>query len=107
VSNMSLRQVFRLRKCPAEQNREWLQRVLSEALSDIRPQDIRIQSLAADADPSAETKTATLMFVTMPGLLKDSQPGQTEWRISRFLLDNHFQGMTPLNDVDPNRHTSE
>lgn len=107
MSKMSLRLVFRLRGCPAEHNREWLQRALSEAFGDILPQDIRLQSLAADADPLAGTKTATLMFLTVPGLLKDGQPGQKQWKISSFLLDTHFQGITPLNDVDQNVHTSE
>lgn len=114
------RLVFRLRKCPSDIDSRALRILLSEALGDISAQDVQIQSLAGDYGVCSTTKTATLMFRKLPDLIKN-QPKQAQWRISvdgvvessdgstenGLLLNTHFQGLTPLNDVEPCKHEFE
>ncbi|XMA07283.1 hypothetical protein WAI453_000074 [Rhynchosporium graminicola] len=86
-------------------------------LGDCSKDYIRIYSLATAQDFTQNfrqlprSKTSTVMFVTIPSLIHDD-PGKQEWRIpgnapSRnvddIILDVHFIGMTPLNDVEAGR----
>lgn len=111
--------VFRLRKCPDTVDAPTVTRLLSDALGDVALEDINIQSLATDYGICTTTKTATLMFRKLPRLVTE-QPEKTQWRISvahsqgdasicpeDLVLDTHFQGFTPLNDVEPDKHDFE
>lgn len=94
---------FRLRGCPAVDDQVALRARLSRALGDVEPGDIRIHSLATALGPwEASTKTATLTFAKLPSLV-ETQIKKGEWPIgdgdARLILDTHFLGLTPLNDV--------
>ncbi|KAI1140023.1 hypothetical protein F5Y05DRAFT_411088 [Hypoxylon sp. FL0543] len=103
--------VYRLRGCPAHLDRLGATELLSQALGDVTPPDIRIQSLATSLDPWARppTKVGTLMFLRQPALI-EMQGGNGEWRFpvtgleKPLVLDDHFLGMTPLNDVEREKH---
>jgi hypothetical protein len=51
------------------------------------------------------------MFAITPGLLKDTS--EDEWILPSMnqdediVIDTHFMGMTPMNDVDASHHSSE
>ncbi|KAI1371116.1 hypothetical protein F4677DRAFT_450684 [Hypoxylon crocopeplum] len=111
ASNPPKPKVYRLRGCPAHLDRLGATELLSRALGDVSPVDIRIQSLATTLDPRTRppTKVATLMFRRLPALIEARQ-GDDEWKIpvdaleKPLLLDTHFLGMTPLNDVEREKH---
>lgn len=91
-----------------------LQDALARGFSDISSDDVRIQSLATalDAWGSPPTKTATLTFATLPSAIK-SNISQGQWKVGglglhdSLILDTHFLGLTPLNNVDPLKHGYE
>ncbi|KAI0106570.1 hypothetical protein F4776DRAFT_645778 [Hypoxylon sp. NC0597] len=103
--------VYRLRGCPAHLDRLGATELLSRALGDVAPPDIRIQSLAISLDRWARppTKIGTLVFLKQPALVK-TQKENGEWSIpiagfeKPLVLDTHFLGMTPLNDVEREEH---
>ncbi|KAI1116549.1 hypothetical protein F5Y14DRAFT_407127 [Nemania sp. NC0429] len=102
---------YRLRRCPADADVETCAQLLSTAFADLNAQSIRIQSLAANLDPweRPRTKVATLTFREAPALLADDA-NRNEWLLpvegleEPLILDSHFLGLTPLNDVDNNEH---
>lgn len=106
--------VFRLRGCPGDLNEGSLRELLSSVLGGIATSDINVQSLAKGHGLDITSKTATLMFNRIPAYLQD-RSDQTSWQISldgalesqnvqrlckTIVLDIHFEGFTPLNDVD-------
>ncbi|OTA54770.1 hypothetical protein K449DRAFT_426090 [Hypoxylon sp. EC38] len=103
--------VYRLRGCPAHLDRLGATELLSLALGDVTPPNIRIQSLAPTLDQWARppTKVGTLMFLKHPALI-ETEKGISEWNIpvpgfeKPLVLDTHFLGMTPLNDVERETH---
>ncbi|KAI1443597.1 hypothetical protein F5Y02DRAFT_392884 [Annulohypoxylon stygium] len=103
--------VYRLRGCPGHLDRLGAAELLSRELGDIAPTDIAIKSLATNLDPWAitPTKVGTLMFHKTPTLIGE-QDKKKEWKLSvvgfedDLILDIHFWGMTPLNDVQPEKH---
>lgn len=105
---------FRLRGCPATADGPAIQVALSSAFGDIAADDIRIWSLASTVDPweATPTKTATLTFDALPSAIEASLP-KGEWPIvdrdtgHNFILDTHFLGLTPLNDLKPEDHMFE
>ena len=105
---------FRLRGCPVTTNERALCDQLSQAFADITPNDIRIQSLATTLDrlETPPTKTATLSFAKLPSVV-EKQLKKGEWKITShgpegsLILDTHFLGMTPLNDVEAQTHNFE
>lgn len=111
ASNTPKPKVYRLRRCPAHLDRYNATKLLSEALGDVEPADIHIQSLVMDLDPWARppTKVGTLMFHKVPKLIEDEKE-ENEWKVpvvaleKPLLLDTHFLGMTPLNDVEREQH---
>ncbi|KAI1407119.1 hypothetical protein F5Y13DRAFT_175692 [Hypoxylon sp. FL1857] len=111
ASNPSKPKVYRLRGCPIHLDRLGATELLSGVLGDVRPHDIRIQSLATSLDPWARspTKVGTLMFRKQPALV-ETRIGKSEWTFpvvgleKPLVLDDHFLGMTPLNDVERERH---
>lgn len=106
--------VYRLRGCPGHLDRLGAAELLSRELGDIAPTDIAIKSLATNLDPWAitPTKVGTLMFHKTPTLIGE-QDKKKEWKLSvvgfedDLILDIHFWGMTPLNDVQPEKHEFE
>lgn len=111
-----LKKVFRLRACPGDADESALKQLLSSALGDVSTSDIQVQSLAKGYGLNITSRTATLMFRKVPALLS-SQPDKTTWRIpldeirplrdkqasshsQALVLDIHFEGLTPLNDVE-------
>ncbi|KAI1394448.1 uncharacterized protein F4822DRAFT_424925 [Hypoxylon trugodes] len=103
--------VYRLRGCPDNLNKRGLAELLSLAFGDVTPTDIQIQSLATSLDPWTRppTKVGTLMFHRLPVLI-EAHIDNNEWKIptngpeKSLLLDSHFLGMTPLNDVEKGEH---
>lgn len=111
--------VFRLSGCPGLADEAYLKDVLSRALGDdVAQNDIRIQSLARSHFLDTTSKTATLMFRRIPAFIQQ-RPNQTTWRISpnpaqdqehshqAFILDTHFEGFTPLNDLEDDAEAIE
>jgi len=91
-----------------------VQDALARAFSNISPDDIHVQSLTTSLSPweTPPTKTATLTFAKLPSAIQ-TQIGQGEWTVEgpglhdTLILDTHFFGLTPLNDVDPLKHGYE
>jgi len=57
------------------------------------------------------SKVATVKFLEVPRLILDD-PGAEEWSVSidadfDLILDTHFIGMTPLNEVTGADHVAE
>ncbi|KAI1453636.1 hypothetical protein F4805DRAFT_469921 [Annulohypoxylon moriforme] len=110
------RLVFRLKEIPYSVNTsEEVAQFLANALVDVDPTDIVVQSLATSLNswtkPSdRSTKVATLMFKRTPRLL-DDEPIDGGWCIdpdgSSLCLDTNFLGLTPLNDVEPSIHVGD
>ncbi|KAI0466703.1 hypothetical protein F4859DRAFT_496404 [Xylaria cf. heliscus] len=102
---------FRLRRCPVDADAKICAELLSAAFADIEPEGVHIQSLATNLDPweRPRTKVATLTFRTTPSLLTE-QHDRSEWVLpvdgleEPLILDTHFLGLTPLNDVDHETH---
>lgn len=109
--SVSKPKVYRLRGCPAHLDMLGATKLLSQTLGDIGSDDIQIQSLATDLSPWARppTKVATLVFRKLPALI-EARNDNDEWRVpvialeKPLLLDTHFLGMTPLNDVEGEKH---
>ncbi|KAK4446794.1 hypothetical protein QBC34DRAFT_278713, partial [Podospora aff. communis PSN243] len=102
---------FRLRGCPATADKIAVRDALAREF-DIEPTDIHIQSLAKDVNISdtSSTKTATLRFSKLPSVIQTQhEVSQKEWKIEApgfdsAILDMHFLGLTPLNDVEIHNH---
>ncbi|OTB00978.1 hypothetical protein M426DRAFT_14959 [Hypoxylon sp. CI-4A] len=111
ATNASKPKVYRLRGCPGHFDKQDVTKLLSRELGDVASTDIEIQSLATELKPLARspTKVATLMFYKLPALL-EREKGKNEWSIQvlaleePLLLDTHFLGMTPFNDVESDKH---
>ena len=105
---------YRLRGCPASVTQATLRNRLAQAFGDVAENEIHIQSLANTLHPwgSLPTKTATLRFARLPTLLS-TPPGETEWIIQghgldgALILDTHFLGLTPLNEINAEQHHFE
>jgi hypothetical protein len=108
--------VFRVGGLPTDvKTFEDVASLLSFRLGDCPRDSIRVHSLATALDftqnfgQSPRSKTATVMFQTVPSLIQKS-PGKRQWtvpaqgpqNVGDVNLDVHFMGMTPLNDVDSN-----
>lgn len=104
--------VYRLRNLPGHVDRQLAAEILAQSLGDIAFQHIRIASLAhAVAEWShVPTKTATVTFDKTPAII-NAASAKEEWKIvvpalaKPLILDSHFQGVTPLNDVTESEHT--
>ena len=103
---------YRLRGCPATADEVALRHGLAEAFGDITAADIHIRSLATALNPWGQppTKTATLQFAKLP---LNIDPTKSEWKIEghdlngTLLLDTHFLGLTPLNEIHTHNHQFE
>ena len=102
---------FRLRGCAASVDEAALCDALGRAFGDVSSDDIHIRSLATDFGPreTPPTKTATLTFAKLPSAI-EAQIEQGQWEIKdpglngTLILDTHFIGLTPLNDVKAQKH---
>lgn len=108
------RKVFRLRGLPSHiATCSAVARLLSSALEDIPESDIKVASLAKTVEwEKPHSKIATLQLKSLPAFFR-SKLDDEEWDLSncvgvdRLILDCHFLGLTPLNDVDRNVHVAE
>ena len=106
--------VYRLRNIPSHADRYLAAELIAGCVRGLSPHQIRISSLALAIDPWARTptKTATLTLEFCNSDI-ELKPGQEEWAFSLpglpkpLLLDQHFRGLTPLNDVNPETHKYE
>jgi hypothetical protein len=105
---------FRLQKCAASVDEAALRDALAGAFDDISLADVHIRSLATTLGPgeTPPTKTATLSFAKLPSVI-EAHMSQEEWKIKgpgldgTLILDTHFHGLTPLNDVEAQKHAYE
>jgi hypothetical protein len=109
--------VFRLRGLPNYTDKhEEVSTLLCEWVGDIPRDCVRVFSLATslnhwEAPPS---KVATVMFTMLPAIIRDNLD-EVEWPIVSpskhshhdLVLDIHFMGMTPLNDLEKSLHQHE
>ncbi|KAI3324398.1 hypothetical protein HD806DRAFT_543729 [Xylariaceae sp. AK1471] len=107
--------VFRVRRLPQTlESFEDVAKLVNQSVFDIPDGSIRVYSLATTLDSFEKppTKVATIMFATIPSILRTKSDGD-EWFIPArghgvttegLILDTHFMGMTPLNDVNAVSH---
>ncbi|KAK3335128.1 hypothetical protein B0T19DRAFT_350465 [Cercophora scortea] len=104
--------VYRLQNLPGHVDRQSAVELVKQHLkAGPASAQLRISSLAYTVDPweRPPTKTATL---TLGGCSLDDKLSSRigEWAVpvaglpKPLLLDHHFRGFTPLNEVDPSRH---
>lgn len=113
--------VFRLRGCPSDLDKGPLEDLLSSIFGDVAQSEIHVQSLAQGHGLEITSRTATLMFSRIPAYVLDRQD-QTSWRLEvdsvrgfqnrqrsceALSLDTHFEGFTPLNDVEEDAEAIE
>lgn len=101
---------YRLRGCPASVEIAALCDGLARAFGDVTPNDICIYSMATAPWERPPTKTATLRFAKLPSVI--SMQAADEWKIEGhglhgLILDTHFLGLTPLNEVKAQDHHFE
>ena len=118
MPSLSKSKVFRLRNLPGHVDRLSAAKLLASALRDdvFTFDSVQIFSLALAVDDwkRRRTKVATLMFEKIPTAV-DSHSGSVaqEWSFdvpglpSPLILDTHFRGMTPLNEVSTAEHEHE
>ncbi|KAI1354798.1 hypothetical protein F5Y01DRAFT_239570 [Xylaria sp. FL0043] len=106
--------VFRMRQLPYSFGTlDSVARLVSTSLGDIAAGDVCVFSLATSLGfaNSSQSKVATIMFATIPSLVRDN-PDANQWEIAirdpilghHLLLDTHFEGMTVMNEVDYPSH---
>lgn len=108
--------VFRLRGLPnTTETPNEVASLLSSMLVDTPADSIRIFSLATTLSlhENPRSKVATIMFTTAPAIVTRGHD-EDQWVIRSdnhvqhdLILDAHFMGMTPLNDVPSMRHSYE
>lgn len=105
--------VYRLRNLPGHVDRQRAAELLAACAVEVALHQIRISSLAHVVDPWTlpPTKTATLTITDFNiDIHAQFSSGPNEWTLHTpgladpLILDCHFHGLTPLNDVDPDAH---
>ncbi|VUC31502.1 unnamed protein product [Clonostachys rosea] len=109
------RRVFRLRSLPNRiTNTSEACQLISEALS-ISTEHVDVCSLAKTLNrwELPASKVATLHIRVVPECLREKNQSN-EWELPLredprrpLILDTHFQGLTPLNDVEPLHHHTD
>lgn len=102
---------YRVRQIPANVSKDSLPVRLSKACA-VSEDSIIVYSLASSLLPFERppSKTATVAFNCLPALLDNDD---NEWVIKtpegqpNMIVDVHFFGFTPLNDVEPDLHALE
>ncbi|KAI8631124.1 hypothetical protein F5Y19DRAFT_473523 [Xylariaceae sp. FL1651] len=113
-NNLWSRMVFRLRGLPhIVETLEGVASLVEEGFCDASAHGIRVFSLATSLSfwEIPPTKVATIMFAAAPSIIQNNYDSR-EWTIPvqsrgftyNLILDTHFMGMTPLNDVKPLSH---
>ncbi|CAG9984807.1 unnamed protein product [Clonostachys byssicola] len=103
--------VYRLRYVPRYADRLDAAKILVGCIPGLQLEEIQISSLALAVD-SQSSKTATVMFKSTPHIL-DREPSQNQWDFTvaglprSIVLDTHFYGLTPLNEVDESSHITD
>ncbi|KAK9775022.1 putative NACHT domain-containing protein [Seiridium cardinale] len=100
--------VYRVRQLPESVETHTQAATLLSWALELEPSDIHVCSLATVSISawSGKTKTATVMFDTLPQVIQDG-PNEDQWLKSHhklrdnLILDSHFRGMTPLYDIVP------
>ncbi|UKZ73736.1 hypothetical protein TrVFT333_001386 [Trichoderma virens FT-333] len=103
--------VYRLSNIPADADRHTVVQLLGQALGDVSYEHIQLFSLAFSIDhlDGSPSKLATLTFNKVPNIVKD-EPNKSQWKLqlpglpNSLILDTHFLGFTPLNDVSGPQH---
>ena len=107
--------VYRLSNLPYHVDDSVVAELLSRALGDVAFDGVRIFSLATSANPWEKpvTKVATVMLVSVPAIV-EAQMNKSQWNLMvdkdvsyNLILDTHFLGMTPLNEVSPEHYEIE
>ena len=106
--------VYRVRNLPGNVDRLAAASLIAQSMDGIQTDDVVLSSLALTIDPwtPSSTKTATVSFKKTPSPIA-SRPGGPEWRLpglgsqSPLIVDTHFRGFTPLNDVHSSTHEHE
>ncbi|OIW26426.1 hypothetical protein CONLIGDRAFT_472512 [Coniochaeta ligniaria NRRL 30616] len=124
MANRFQYKVYRLRNLPSHVDRLEAAELFASAFHDfnLTAADLHIFSLASRIQDHdwvlRPTKVATLMFRKYSEALASSydghgHPENTEWKrrpagfSEPLILEAHFGGLTPLNDVDPSQHTHD
>lgn len=113
MASIPKQRVYRLRNLPEHLDGQSAAELLASCIDGFSIQHIRISSLAETIDPWSrqQTKTATLLFEDCT--LDPLSGSQNERTFSipglrkALILDDHFQGLTPLNEVDQEVHQHE
>lgn len=109
------RRTYRLRQLHLYLERQDAAEFLCKASSSFGPEaNIEVSSLASNLVTwkKPPTRTATLVFKRTPKLLDNDG---VEWTVSahhtgwnrNLIFDAHFEGFTPLNDVDSSIHLAK
>jgi hypothetical protein len=107
--------VFRLSRIPnGATTNDAVAALVAKALH-LQTDRVKVYSLATTLNPweTPPSRVATLMLLNTPNLLAESKYGQNEWTLEsdtghdNLVLDTHFWGLTPLNDVAPDKHIAD
>lgn len=106
--------VLRLRYIPGHLDRLEVVKLLSKSLKNVEEGDITIFSLALEVNTLSQMpkKVATLAFNSLPVPISSSlQAGDVRIEVPGLamplILDSHFRGITPLNEIPDHTHTNE
>lgn len=90
---------------------------LASIVADLEVEHVHVFSLAPSLNPLElpPTKVATVMFSKTPTAFDSANSHDHQWTISGrpaglqkdVIVDVHFEGFTPLNDVAGDEHTLE
>ena len=110
-----IRTVFRLSGIPnGATTRDNVAALVANALG-VETDSVNVYSLATTLTPweMPPSRVATLMLLQSPALLATLKDGQSQWTLragmgdNHLVLDTHFRGLTPLNDVAPGKHIAD
>ncbi|KAH6981722.1 hypothetical protein BKA56DRAFT_353183 [Ilyonectria sp. MPI-CAGE-AT-0026] len=102
--------VYRLRSLPGHVDRQLAAELLADCAGNLSSHQVHISSLAQAIDPWTRlpTKTATLTLGCSLGIDLNCSNGERAFPMpglpNPLILDHHFRGLTPLNEVDPRTH---
>jgi hypothetical protein len=107
MSRDIINKTYRIRQVPFEFDASGLANALARALGLDSASSVQVCSLAVSCLPweISLAKVATVVFSQAPEILKNDH---TEWEVQTsignikydLIIDEHFKGFTPLNEVD-------
>lgn len=105
--------VYRVRNIPGQVDSDSARALIAESLEGLGVEHVVVWSLASTKitipGEKLPRKVATVTFKNTPAIVNE-QAEKSEWRTrppQSLILDSHFRGITPLNDVDPVDHEYE